>query len=194
MGSREHILAKLTANKPEAIALPQIDISAFDNYLNIVEEFTKKVEVVGGQIIEINDDKDVLNYITKTFPDTKTNFSTLKHDTLFNTIDMEKLNKPHELEDLDVLILESNLGIAENGAIWLTDSQLPNRVLPFITKHLVIVMSKKDIVSNMHNAYSKVKDFGFGVFISGPSKTADIEQSLVIGAHGALSMSVFLKS
>ena len=35
-------------------------------------------------------------------------------------------------------------------------------------------------------------DYGYGVFISGPSKTADIEQSLVIGAHGAGSLTIFI--
>ena len=72
------------------------------------------------------------------------------------------------------------------------DEKLPMRVLPFITKHLVLVLAKKNLVGYMHEAYQKIDKTDFGVFISGPSKTADIEQSLVIGAHGALSLSVFI--
>jgi L-lactate dehydrogenase complex protein LldG len=46
----------------------------------------------------------------------------------------------------------------------------------------------------MHQAYEQISsaDYGFGVFLAGPSKTADIEQSLVLGAHGARGLVVFL--
>jgi len=46
----------------------------------------------------------------------------------------------------------------------------------------------------MHHAYDRIgdADYGFGLFLAGPSKTADIEQSLVLGAHGSRSMTVFL--
>ncbi|MCF8272580.1 MAG: LUD domain-containing protein [Flavobacteriaceae bacterium] len=131
---------------------------------------------------------------TGQFPEAKVNFSTLKGNQGFNSVTLESMKNPHELEDLDILILESNLGVAENGAIWLPDSQIKIRVLPFITKHLVLVLNKENIVPFLHQAYQKLasEKTDFGVFISGPSKTADIEQSLVIGAHGALSLSVFI--
>ncbi|WNH10674.1 LutC/YkgG family protein [Thalassobellus suaedae] len=196
MGSRDNILARIKANKPDAIGLPQIDDTLFDDEYDLIKEFTKKVEVVGGNVLEAQSNQDILKQITTLIPNTVVNFSTLSDSLDFNTINLEAIKNPQELEDLDILILESDLGVAENGAVWVTDKNLPIRVLPFITKHLVFVISKENIVPYMHQAYNKLSESssGFGVFISGPSKTADIEQSLVIGAHGALSLTIFLKN
>jgi L-lactate dehydrogenase complex protein LldG len=98
----------------------------------------------------------------------------------------EKLNR------LDTVILKGRLGVAENGAIWIDDTDFPNRLIPFIAIRLIILLDHNNIVSNMHDAYSRIDktDAGFGLFISGPSKTADIEQSLVYGAHGATGLTV----
>ncbi|GIZ08624.1 LUD domain-containing protein [Flavobacterium sp. UMI-01] len=195
MNSREKILAKIAANKPELIELPNINISLFEEEINLIQEFTKKVEVVGGQVYHATSNQDVVNQILAMIPNTPNNYSTLEGIENFNTIDLQNINRPQDLEDLDILILESDLAVAENGAVWIEDDKLPIRVLPFITNHLVLVISKNNLVPFMHHAYQKItkKPTGFGVFIAGPSKTADIEQSLVIGAHGALSLSVFIK-
>ncbi|QXP78621.1 MULTISPECIES: lactate utilization protein C [Winogradskyella] len=194
MSSREHILSRAKANKPDLLELPNIDLNVFVDGRDLMKEFTTKVEVVGGNVVNALSKENIISQVISLFPDTKVNFSTLEGTQDFNTVSLEALNKPHELEDLDILILESNIGVAENGAIWLSDNQIPIRVLPFITKHLVLVLNKENIVSFMHQAYQKIasSETDFGVFISGPSKTADIEQSLVIGAQGALSLTVFI--
>ena len=98
------------------------------------------------------------------------------------------------LAEIEVLEIDGEFGVAENGAIWLTEDALPHRVAPFICQHLVIHVS--EIVPTMHAAYARLGEVksGFGLFLSGPSKTADIEQSLVIGAHGARSLTVVLRS
>lgn len=105
---------------------------------------------------------------------------------------------PHTLEDVDLAILPVHFGVAENGACWITESQMIERALPFITQHLALVLHRQDIVADMHQAYDRIaaldaaNPYHFATFIAGPSKTADIEQSLVLGAHGPRSLTVFL--
>ena len=96
------------------------------------------------------------------------------------------------LAEVEGLEIDGEFGVAENGAIWLTEEALPHRVAPFICQHLVIHVKK--IVPHMHAAYEELKkpSSSFGLFLAGPSKTADIEQSLVIGAHGARSLTVVI--
>ncbi len=99
-----------------------------------------------------------------------------------------------ELAAVDTAYLQGTVAVAENGAIWLYESQMGNRLLPFICQHLVIVIERNNIVPTIHHAYQQIESAkeGFGVFLAGPSKTADIEQSLVIGAHGARSLIVYI--
>jgi len=55
------------------------------------------------------------------------------------------------LAEVEVLEIDGEFGVAENGAIWLTEDALPHRVAPFICQHLVINVKK--IVPHMHAAY-----------------------------------------
>ena len=93
---------------------------------------------------------------------------------------------PHLLDTLDVLVCESSLGVAENGAVWVATSDSILRAALFLASRVVIVVREAQLVDDLHRAYERidVRAQPFGAFIAGPSKTADIEQSLVIGAHG----------
>jgi L-lactate dehydrogenase complex protein LldG len=107
---------------------------------------------------------------------------------------MSSIQDPHDLENIDFAILPGQIAVAENGAVWVNDANVKHRVIYFLCQHLALVVPTKNLVHNMHEAYNQlnVSLSPFGGFISGPSKTADIEQSLVIGAHGPRSMTVFL--
>ncbi len=107
-------------------------------------------------------------------------------------VELDQIADPHQLEDIDWAVLPGQFGVAENGAIWVTDAGLAHRAIYFIVQHLALVVPAAEIVHQMHAAYSRIQvgTSSLGVFISGPSKTADIEQSLVIGAHGPRSLTV----
>jgi L-lactate dehydrogenase complex protein LldG len=98
------------------------------------------------------------------------------------------------LDGIELAIIPGRFGVAENAAIWVDEADLPHRAVPFVAQHLAIVLPRRAIVADMHAAYRRLPlpMPGYGVFISGPSKTADIEQSLVIGAQGPKSLVVFL--
>ena len=98
------------------------------------------------------------------------------------------------LDEIELAIVPGRFGVAENAAIWVDEADLPHRALPFVAQHLAIVLPKRDIVADMHAAYRRLPRPlpGYGVFISGPSKTADIEQALVVGAQGPKSLVVLL--
>jgi L-lactate dehydrogenase complex protein LldG len=112
-------------------------------------------------------------------------------------VDLAALDDPHQLEGVDLAVLRGEFAVAENGAVWVDTRPLGvHRGLFVVTQHLALVVRAGDLVADMHEAYERLslEGAGFRLFIAGPSKTADIEQSLVIGAHGARSCTVFLIS
>jgi L-lactate dehydrogenase complex protein LldG len=100
----------------------------------------------------------------------------------------------HTLEDVELGVFKAHFAVAENSAMWVTEEVLGKRVSPFICQHLMLIVNKKDVIQNMHQAYERIgaDTYNFGTFIAGPSKTADIEQSLVLGAHGPRSLNIII--
>lgn len=190
--SRVSILENIRKNKPSIEALP--NIPAFKSYNSgLIELFKRQLSQVGGQAIEIAE-KDIATNIKEQFGELK--FIVSNDDTLnIETIDSKKITDLKIFDNLDLVVLRCGFGVAENGAVWVSSNDISHRVLPFIAEHAVFIIPKNELVSNMHEAYKRInllETNGFGVFISGPSKTADIEQSLVIGAHGSKSLIVYL--
>lgn len=185
MSSREKILNAIKGIPLEPKALPEIP--EFASGSDLVERFIQSILGNKGEVLSKVEFHSWLE---------SSHFSKIISISDFfpNLSTLSLPDDPHELEDLGLAVLDGQFGVAENGAIWLDDSNLGLRALPFITEHLVIVLEREKLVEKMHQGYNWIGNAksGFGVFIAGPSKTADIEQSLVIGAHGAKSLRVVL--
>lgn len=190
MSARDTILQTVRTNKPDFVELPEIDFSLIIQYQDPVQQFISMVEAAGGKAFYQNNRQDLLNDLLEAKAEGKFMIN------LLEDLSAEEFSnlKASELEALDTCYLRAELGVSENGAMWISEKQMSNRILPFICQHLVIVLNPEDIVNTMHEAYRQIDAAanGFGVFIAGPSKTADIEQNLVIGAHGARSLRVYL--
>ncbi len=190
--SREAILQSIKKNKPELLLVPEINEEVFAEDINLIETFQSNVKLVGGTLIEINENA-IDSEIKAIYSNAQRIVSTTTKSTL-GTVSINLNTDPHGLEDIDLAIIEGDLGVSENGAIWVTANNSIVRALPFITNDLVIILKKENLCLHMLQAYDLIsqRHRDFGVFISGPSKTADIEQCLVVGAHGAMSLTVLL--
>ncbi|TLM89758.1 LutC/YkgG family protein [Hymenobacter jeollabukensis] len=187
MSSRESILAAVRRNRPEPTPLPPV--ADFGGEAT-VEQFTHWLHFIGGQVIHIDPAQPLEEVVRHLYPEAVR----VASDLLPATVPVDAHTPTAVLEAVDVAVLRGELGVAENGAVWVPEANMLHRALPMIAQHLALVLDHASIVATMHQAYAAVQHTGhYGVFIAGPSKTADIEQSLVIGAHGARSLVVLLR-
>ena len=192
MASKEEILKKYRANVRQQFDMPDLsDIKAV-TYPEPLVQFVKMSEMVGGQVIEVDPGRDINTLIKELYPDAKEIASNLPEVTIA-TRNPDTVGRARDLNGTDVGIIRGMFGVAENGCIWIPQ-QMKEKAVCFISENLIILLKKSDIVNNMHEAYRRIEfnDYGYGTFISGPSKTADIAQVLVMGAQAARSVTIFL--
>ena len=194
MSSRDSILASVRRHLPQSSPLPDLT-GPWIEYPDPIAQFTSVVTAIGGRVIRVATEADIPPQLAllPQFASAKKVVS-LVLPAAVGSVSLEEIDDPHNLFDIDFAILPGELGVAENGAIWVTDAKVRHRVIYFLCQHLALVIQADSIVHNMHQAYDRldVTLSPFGGFIAGPSKTADIEQSLVIGAHGPRSMTALI--
>jgi len=194
MANKDDILKKYRANVREKFDMPDLSDIKGVTYPNPLVQFAKMSEMVGGQVIEVDPGRDVNVLIRELFPDAKEIASNLPEITIA-TRNPDTVGRARDLNGTDVGIIRGKFGVAENACIWIPQTMKEKAVM-FISENLVILLPKSQIVNNMHEAYKRIEFDetydGYGTFISGPSKTADIAQVLVMGAQAARSATILL--
>ena len=192
MASKEDILKKYRANVRERFDMPDLsDIRAI-TYPDPLLQFMNMTKSVGGNAIEVEKGRDINELIRELYPDAKEIASNLPEITIA-TRNPDEVGRARDLNGTDVGVIRGMFGVAENACVWIPQ-QMKEKAVCFISENLIILLPKSQIVNNMHEAYRRIEfnDYGYGTFISGPSKTADIAQVLVMGAQAARSATVLL--
>ena len=193
MSNKEEILKKYRENVRERFDMPDLsDITAI-TYPNPLLQFITMTKAVGGNAIEVEKGHDVNEIIRELYPDAKEIASNLPEITIAIR-NPDEVSCAQDLNGTDVGIIRGEFGVAENACVWIPQTMKEKAVM-FISENLIILLNKRQIVQNMHEAYQRISfndDYGYGTFISGPSKTADIAQVLVMGAQAARSATVLL--
>lgn len=195
MPSRTQILAALRAAAPPAVSLPPLP-TVGQRFEDPAAHFAQVLQSVGGRCERLPS-MDAVKAAVASLPVVlqASKVASLVPEAHPGNVGLAGIEDPHALADVDVALLRGEFAVAENGAVWVSAAALGRRqALPFIAQHLVLVVEPLEVLHTMHEAYAGLRfdGPGFGLFISGPSKTADIEQALVIGAHGARSTVVYL--
>lgn len=192
MSNKEDILAKIRAAKRESYPMPDLDSLRPNTYQAPAEEFIKACAATGASVIEAKPGESLDALVLRAYPEAKAIASNVEGLSAA-TKNPDTVAEAQELNGTDVGVVRGEIGVAENGCVWIPQA-MKERAVCFIAEQLVILLDRRNIVSNMHEAYARTDlgGYGYGCFISGPSKTADIAQALVMGAQAARAVTVVL--
>ena len=193
--ARDAILRAVRAARPPAVPLPDLQTAragfaaAADAALDLRTRFVNASRAGGAHVVD-GARAGLTRLVRETYPDAQRIASAV--GDVAGTVPLP--DTPHAGATLDVFVCEGALGVAENGAVWLPGSRLGHRAALFLAANVVVVLDRDRLVPDLHEAYARIDVAAepFGTFVAGPSKTADIEQSLVVGAHGPKTLTVML--
>ena len=162
MSKKEDILTKFRKNVKVKFDMPRLDDIKGITYPDPLKQFVTMTQNVGGKVVELKPGQDVNQLVRELYPDAKEIASNLPEITIA-TRNPDTIGSPQALNGTDVGVVKGVFGVAENACVWIPQTMVEKAVC-FISENLVILLDKKEIVDNMHEAYKRISfnDYGYG--------------------------------
>lgn len=199
--SRTSFLHRLQQAAPPERALPPAYLPPPTSVPDLLHQFCATTRAVGGQVERISELHNLAPLLDRYAPDSE---RLVAPGLPAAGIQPAGTDTAHALKALSTVVLRGCVAVAEDASVLVPDLDALGpaaarlRGTAFLAVHMVLVVHTSDVVPTLHHAFSRpevgavLSETGFAVWVSGPSKTADIEQTLVHGAHGPERLTVIL--
>src|SRR5262249_23232360 len=154
MSPRDAILAAVRKNLPRpAVPLPEVPQFPYSGG-SLLTCFRRQVEAMGGRSFEVAAAAAARAKVAELFRDSNVVCSAVPEAP--GTRRVETVVDAHDLNDVDVGVVRSPLGVAEAGAVWLTQAELVVNALGVLSQHLVVLLDPDAVVETLHEAYGRI--------------------------------------
>lgn len=204
--SREQILKRIRNAEMQKADNPYADVDLSKNiYYDLKEDlevvFAEELNHIGGHFVYCMSKEELIENLKRLIISQKWN-TVYTHnkeiDNILKSIDIASANDTDDYSKIEVSITECEALIARLGSIMVSSKQINGRRLNFIPDTHIVIANRKQIVATVKDAIelidNKYEDEfpSMTTIITGPSRTADIEKTLVMGAHGPRTLIVFV--
>ncbi len=200
--AREEILGKLRKAVhpiPEPPDFNQPIYPSFEKSLEIT--FKENLEKVNGLVYLCSSIEELYNELKDFLASRSKDRVFCDEDEIcrnLNDFGIPFQGSPELSNDLEVGITGCEFLIAHTGSVMVSSAQKGGRQMFIYPAFHIVIAQKKQLVDYLEIAYSGIiekykEDFPSHIsLITGPSRTADIEKTLVLGAHGPRELVVFV--
>ncbi len=197
-GARENILGKISSaqNGTEPQPLPELIRPQIKS--DLIAQFSEKLELGGGNLSQVQNPEEAVALIINFIEDHQLPFSIRSAPALKHLNWDDRLTVSYGKSDGNDLtsVTPAFCAIAETGSVLLLSGPHSPTSLNFLPDNHFVLVYASQLLPHLEDAWARVRQENSIPrtmnLITGPSKTADVEQTLQIGAHGPRQLRVIL--
>ncbi len=167
---------------------------------SLIHEFRKNLELIGGKVITCKTEKDIPSIIKSICEEKKQKKVFCKDKNIQELLkpEIEVRSDEHDFMDISIGITSCEFLVAHLGSVLISSAQISGRRLNVFPETHIIVAQQAQITNYLDDAIEKLQNKYKNELpslisnITGPSRTADIEKTLVMGMHGPKSLIVVI--